>query len=298
MDFSDLPTDHFAKADQFTRDLYYDVYPSVDPSSELLSQNGKIILVTGASSGIGRHGIALSFAKAGTSVLILVGRNKHDLEAAAAEIHVVAPTVQTDIRVVDISNETQVKNTFLELREEYPRIDILVNNAGAGGSPLPLVEIDAERWWYNFEVNVKGTFLMTQQFLQLNGKDSEVTIINVTSAAALNSFPCLSSYALSKLCQIKLQDFVRAENPKVRTFSVHPGIVKTRMTPPAFECFSRDTFELVGGVTVWLASEQATFMNGRYMSVNWSVDELVERKDEIVSNGLLKIGLQGKFGRS
>jgi hypothetical protein len=55
MDFSDLPTDHFAKADQFTRDLYYDVYPSIDPSSELLSQNGKIILVTGASSGIGRH---------------------------------------------------------------------------------------------------------------------------------------------------------------------------------------------------------------------------------------------------
>jgi short-subunit dehydrogenase len=96
----------------------------------------------------------LSFAKAGTSVLILAGRNKHDLEAAAAEIHVVAPTVQTDVRVVDISNETQVKNTFLELREAYPRIDILVNNAGAGGSPLPLVEIDAERWWYNF---VRGT---------------------------------------------------------------------------------------------------------------------------------------------
>lgn len=137
---------------------------------------------------------------------------------------------------------------------------------------------------------------MTQHFLQLNGKDRDVTIINVASAAALNSLPCLSSYSLSKLCQIRLQDFVRSENPNVRTFSVHPGIVKTRMTPLAFERFSRDTFELVGGVTVWLASEQATFMNGRYMSVNWSVDELVERKDEIVSNGLLSIRLQGKFG--
>lgn len=138
--------------------------------------------------------------------------------------------------------------------------------------------------------------MITQSFLQLNGKDSDVTIINVTSAAALNSFPCLSSYSLSKLCQIRLQDFVRAENPNVQTFNLHPGIVMTRMTPPFFERFSRDTFDLVGGVTVWLASREAGFMNGRYMSVNWSVDELVERRDEIVSNGLLEIKLQGKFG--
>lgn len=55
MDFSDLPTDYFAKAEQFTRDLYYDVYPSVDPRSELLSKEGKIVLISGASSGIGRH---------------------------------------------------------------------------------------------------------------------------------------------------------------------------------------------------------------------------------------------------
>jgi NAD(P)-dependent dehydrogenase (short-subunit alcohol dehydrogenase family) len=143
---------------------------------------------------------------------------------------------------------------------------------------------------------VKGTFLMTQQFLQLNGKDSAGTTINITSAAALNTTPCLSSYSLSKLCQIQLQAFVRAENPNVRAVSLHPGILITRMTPPAFERFARDTFELVGGVAVWLATEQAAFMNGRYMSVNWSVDELVERKNEIVSDGLLEVALRGRFG--
>jgi NAD(P)-dependent dehydrogenase (short-subunit alcohol dehydrogenase family) len=79
---------------------------------------------------------------------------------------------------------------------------------------------------------VKGTFLVTQQFLQLNGKASAGTIINITSAAALNSTPCLSSYSLSKLCQIQLQAFVRAENPNVRAVSLHPGILMTRMTPP------------------------------------------------------------------
>jgi hypothetical protein len=55
MDLSHLPIDHFAKADQFTRILYNDLYPSITPSSEELSQKGKIVLVTGASSGIGRY---------------------------------------------------------------------------------------------------------------------------------------------------------------------------------------------------------------------------------------------------
>ncbi|CEJ62741.1 hypothetical protein PMG11_11232 [Penicillium brasilianum] len=298
MDLSHLPIDHFAKVDQFTRTLYYDVYPSVTPSSEELDQKGKTVLITGASSGIGRYGIALSFAKAGASVLILAGRNKQDLQEAAGEIHLAAPETLIDIRAVDISSEAEVKDTFNDLKAKYPRIDILVNNAGAGESPLPIVEIEPAKWWRNFEVNVKGTFLMTQNFLQLNGKDSNMTVINVTSAAALNSFPCLSSYSLSKLCQIRLQDFIRVENPNVQTFSLHPGIVMTRMTPTFFERFSNDTFDLVGGVTVWLASKQAEFMSGRYMSVNWSVDELVERKDEIVSNGLLEIKLHGKFGSS
>ncbi|KAL2807901.1 oxidoreductase [Aspergillus granulosus] len=283
MDFSHLPTDYFAKSTQFTKELYYDVYPSVEPSTALLSQRGK--------------GIAMSFAKAKASVLILAGRNKQDLMSAAAEIHAVAPEVQTDIRVIDISNEAQVKSAFFDLKGAYPRIDILINNAGSGDSPLPIVEVEVERWWYNFEVMVKGTFLMTQQFLQLNGTASEVIIINITSAAALTSTPRLSSYSVSKLCQIQLQSFVRAENPNVRAISLHPGIVMTRMTPPAFHRFARDTFELVGGVAVWLASKQAAFMNGRYISVNWSVDELLERKEEIISNGLLEVGLQGKFGR-
>jgi NAD(P)-dependent dehydrogenase (short-subunit alcohol dehydrogenase family) len=144
---------------------------------------------------------------------------------------------------------------------------------------------------------VKGTFLVTQQFLKLNGgQRKKAVIINVSSAAALNVTPGLSSYSLSKLVQIQLQRFVTAENPNITAVSLHPGIVMTRMTPPAFAPFAKDTFELVGGAAVWLASEQAGFMNGRYFSVNWSVDEILERRDEIVSQGLLQIGLQGKFG--
>jgi hypothetical protein len=49
---------------------------------------------------------------------------------------------------------------------------------------------------------------------------------------------------------------------------------------------------------VWLATEQAKFMNGRYMGVNWSVSELIDRKDEIISKGLLLVELQGTFGKT
>lgn len=78
--------------------------------------------------------------------------------------------------------------------------------------------------------------------------------------------------------------------------SLHPGTILTPITKPAFVRFSLDTFELAGGVAVWLATEKAKFMNGRYMGANWSVDNLMEREDEIVSKGLLLPELQGTFG--
>ncbi len=70
----------------------------------------------------------------------------------------------------------------------------------------------------------------------------------------------------------------------------------TDMTLDALVRFSVDTPELVGGVGVWLSTGDKKFMSGRYLSVNWDVDELVERKEEIVEGGKLKIGLVGGFG--
>lgn len=139
---------------------------------------------------------------------------------------------------------------------------------------------------------------MTQEFLKLVGNAKPATIINITSAAAIAILPSTSSYSLSKLVQVQIQRFIAAENPNIVAVSLHPGTVHTAITKPAFLKFSKDTFALSGGVAVWLASEQAKFMNGRYMGVNWSVKELVEREDEIVATGELFMELQGSFGRS
>jgi hypothetical protein len=93
-----------------------------------------------------------------------------------------------------------------------------------------------------------------------------------------------------------LQAYIAAENPNVTAVALHPGIMKTDMTNPIFEPFALDTPALIGGVGVWLSTEQAPFLSGKYIESNWSVEDLVVKKDEIVSKGPLSIILKGEFG--
>jgi NAD(P)-dependent dehydrogenase (short-subunit alcohol dehydrogenase family) len=122
--------------------------------------------------------------------------------------------------------------------------------------------------------------------------------VNLTSALALTAMPIASSYGLSKLVVIQLQAYIAAEHPNITAVALHPGIVKTDMTHPIFEPFALDTPALIGGVGVWLSTEQAAFLSGKYIESNWSVEDLVAKKDEIVSKGLLSIILKGEFGSS
>lgn len=140
-----------------------------------------------------------------------------------------------------------------------------------------------------------GAFLITQGFLRLLG-DKKGTVINLTTGAAHTVFPAVSSYSLSKLVSLQLAAFLVAENPNITAISLHPGVIMTGMTWPDFKRFALDTPELVGGVGVWLSTSNAEFLTGRYVSANWSVEELIERKEEIVKENKLTIALTGKFG--
>lgn len=118
----------------------------------------------------------------------------------------------------------------------------------------------------------------------------------MTSGMAILTVPGMSSYSLSKLATLQLQAYVALENPNVIAIALHPGIVMTEMTAGAFKPFAKDTPELVGGLGVWLSTGKAAFLNGKYVSSNWSVDDLVARKEEIVSEGKLSLVLKGEFG--
>ena len=145
-------------------------------------------------------------------------------------------------------------------------------------------------------MNVKGTFLMTKAFLQLVGTEKPAVIVNITSGIGVVVQPGMSCYGISKLAMIHLQRFVAVEHPNVVAIAVSPGTVLTDMTLDSFKRFSKDTPELVGGFTVWLATDKAKFLNGRYVCVQWSVDELLEREDEIVKEEKLLTGLNVKLG--
>lgn len=130
------------------------------------------------------------------------------------------------------------------------------------------------------------------------GPDQTATVVNLTSGAARAAIPAASGYGLSKLGDLQLTAYITAENPNVTSFALDPGVVLTDMHSEmrAFRKFAKDTPDLVGSVGVWLTSNQAKFMNGRYISINWDVEELVARQEEIVSGNLLTLTLSGQFG--
>ncbi|KAI9752200.1 MAG: hypothetical protein M1815_000660 [Lichina confinis] len=268
MDMSKLPDDHFVTSHQFTRKAYRDQYPSIDPASPALSQAGKVVVViTGASKGIGRQGLAPAFARANAKAIVLVARNAEQLAEVEKEFAKINDQVKVVGIATDLVDETSVDAFFEKIKAGFGAADVLVNNAGTSSGVGPIADSDTKKWWGDFEVNVRGTYLVTKGFLRLIGSDKAATIVNISTGAAVGVAPGMPGYAISKLAITHLQHVSPVDSPR-----------------------------LIGGFAVWLATDKAKFMNGRYAAANWSVDELLERKDEIVNEGKLLTGFSTKLG--
>jgi NAD(P)-dependent dehydrogenase (short-subunit alcohol dehydrogenase family) len=141
---------------------------------------------------------------------------------------------------------------------------------------------------------------MTQSFLkQLPTPETPAKIVTLTTGMAFEVFPAASAYGISKLVVLELMAYVAVENPNVFAVALHPGIIDTEMMKDVFKPFALDTPELVGGIGVWLAGWEGAdrnFLNGRFVSANWDVEDLVARGDEIQKEGLLKMDLKGELG--
>lgn len=150
------------------------------------------------------------------------------------------------------------------------------------------------------EINVKGTFLVSQAFLKAiqDVPSAPRTIINVTSIASQGCPPSMSSYSPSKISMCKFTAYLAQENPDITAVSLDPGFVLTDMSDsvPYLAGLFHDTPELSGGTAVWLASGDKAFMTGRYIAAYWDVEELESRKEEIIDGDFLTFGLRGKFG--
>lgn len=120
------------------------------------------------------------------------------------------------------------------------------------------------------------------------------TVINLVSLAASFVAPGMSGYVASKLAVIKLGECLNVEQPGLRVFSVHPGMVEAEggrgMVVPSFLAFSKDKAALTGGLAVYLCTPKADFLKGGYVHSNWDVDELEKHQDEIAEKKLVTLG--------
>jgi NAD(P)-dependent dehydrogenase (short-subunit alcohol dehydrogenase family) len=209
-----------------------DTYPAIDSAKADLS--GKLVFVTGASKGVGRA-TAISFAKAGAEGIALGARSdftslETELHAAAKAAGKKAPKIlKIKLDVVDLQS---VETAAKEIEKEFGRLDILINNAGYLSSFVPLIESDPAEWWMNWELNIKGVYLVTRALLPLMVKGGDKTIVNLASTGALNFTPGASGYKSSKNALLRFTEFICTDYAEkgVLAYCVHPGGVKSDMS--------------------------------------------------------------------
>lgn len=224
-----LPADYFVKAHAYTPHVFRDQYPSIDPTSTALSQSGKVIIITGASAGIGAQGFAPAFAKAKPKGIVLVGRNTEKLNATKTAIEKLASGAKIVTVAADTTDVASVEKLFAEVKSEFGHADVLINNAGAFSPGGTIADVNPSDWWKDFDVNVKGTFLVTQGFLKLLGTERQGSIVTMSTGIAYMAPPGLSAYSISKMADARLSEYVSNEYGNVAAISLQPGIVKTDM---------------------------------------------------------------------
>lgn len=184
---------------------------------------GKIVLVTGASQGIGRA-IARMLAVEGCSV-VLTGRRQSRLDQAAKGLEL--DPSKTLALACDVREPAQVQALMAQVRRKFRRLDILINNAGVSHPNLSVAKLPLEVWREVIDTNLTGMFLITQAALPLMHRGA--AIVNNLSVAAKRVFPGASAYNASKHGALGLTNTLREElRPQgIRVIALLPGATDT-----------------------------------------------------------------------
>ncbi|KAL8783549.1 MAG: hypothetical protein Q9213_004539 [Squamulea squamosa] len=310
----------------YTKVTHTATYAGITPTQPGLSTVGKVVLITGASGGIGRA-TALSFAASEPKALILLGRRADALAETASTVRTSYAELPIQTYETELCDASGVRNAMNKVTAEHGGIDILVHAAGVLAPVEKLVDADPTTFLNGYKTTVLGT-LVTAQSVVLANKDKPVTFINLTTAGVLfPPFPGMGAYVSSKMAAVKLLEVFAAENPQVRLHNVHPGLLKTAMSskleekvklPYAYDdskstpilslVANMSTIEVTNHATslivslpadflVWIASPEAEFLKNKLVFSSWDVEELKDRKKEILGGppgtGELWIGFTG-----
>jgi len=261
---------------------------------------GKIVLVTGASSGIGRATAEL-FGEYGARVAVSYLKNQAGAEAAVAAISSNyalgaasgaegSPTV-TDtgsrralaVRA-DVTKNSEIERMIAEVEENLGAIDILVNNAGSLVERLKTAELTEARWDEVFALNVKSAFFAAQRVIPKMLEKGGGVIVNVTSIAGRNGgAPGSIHYSAAKGAMLTMNKGLAKEfaNQGIRVNGVSPGVIDTPFhetfsTPEAMANFANNVIPMgrvgtsreVAQVIAFLASDAASYLCGETIEIN------------------------------
>ncbi|MGD2159091.1 MAG: SDR family oxidoreductase [Anaerolineales bacterium] len=226
------------------------------------SLDGKVAIVTGGGTGIGR-GIALALAKVGVQVVIC-GRRKTPLQESLELIWKAgggAVSVQADV-----SQPKDVERLVRSAQETYGPVDILVNNAGIGGGG-PIHAHDIETWDRIMAVNLRGPFLTCRAVLPAMRQRRNGHIINISSESGMEYYQGSGAYGVSKHALNALGEYIQRENQDlgVRVDTICPGMVVTEMSKgrPGLDeakcLYPQDIADLV----IWLLTRRPNIKIGR-----------------------------------
>ncbi|KAJ7081462.1 NAD-P-binding protein [Mycena crocata] len=251
-----------------------DIYPGIDPKPHFEGQTykGKVVLVTGASRGIGEE-IALFYARSGASIS-LAGRKPSDLAEVKTKILAQVPKAPVEVFVADVMDTQAVKAAVEGTVKAFGKLDIAVANAGKA-DPWKKTSTDPDNWWKTMEVNIRGVYNVAHFALPELAKTKGYNII-IGSMGAQMRMPFASSYVTSKHAVNRLNEYIHTEHPDVKTFSLNPGAIKTSMADnnPEAAPWLIDTIQLPAATCLRLTSGKEDWLNGRYVSANWELDEV------------------------
>jgi NAD(P)-dependent dehydrogenase (short-subunit alcohol dehydrogenase family) len=238
---------------------------------------GKVTVVTGASSGIGRA-TALALARAGSRVVV-AARREPELQALVEEI--AGAGGEAFAIPTDVTDEEQVRALIDGAVERFGRIDCAFNNAGIEGPSKPAQTYSSKEFQRVFDVNCLGTFLCMKYEIEYMAEHGGGSIVNDASVAGLRGMPRQVAYSASKhavmgMTRVAAQDYARHG---IRVNAVCAGFTKTDMVDrltrgdpereerlAAYSPMGRlGTVEEVANAVVWLCSDESSFTNGEAM---------------------------------
>lgn len=256
---------------------------------------GKVVIVTGGATGIGRQ-TAIEFGRLGAKVVIATGHNTQGGEDTARAIREAGG--EAVFVPCDVSDEAQVENLVTETVALYGRLDCAFNNAGIGPDGVripfyPLTELPLDIWEKTMAVNARGVFLCMKYELRQMLRQSSGSIVNTASVGGLRMAPGFGAYGPSKAAIVAVTRTAAAEVAKhgIRVNAVCPGptlgteLMKNSMASsseasagsddgPPIPMGKMGQMSDVANAVIWLSSDMAGHITGHALSVDGGMADI------------------------